>query len=145
MTAIVPFSGGRVQLTETHLQVIQGNQCSQSISLDGISDAVAEVRRSFRHPIAGGVFAAILLVTSVSVVIYILVHDGPLGLLALERFGIALLFGIFFGLLLAFGVLSSRKIVWIRVTWHGTMRLIPLPGAHMEDVDRFLGEMNQRT
>src|SRR5438105_4376601 len=122
----LPYQGGYMSLTDSHLFVVRDGYVAESLLLLHLSDVTAENAHSFRHRVLGIVAAVVLL----SPVVGVLLPDdivGNIAVLALfrGRFGIGLLFAVFFGLYFLWGVLTSRRIWWAHVRYGGTLKLTP--------------------
>jgi hypothetical protein len=136
----VLFDEGSLVLTDAHLLVMRTDgRIANSYPLTELSEVAWEERHSFRHRTLGLIGAVALLVPSLWALLSALL-EGNLGALLLfgERLGVAIFFGLFFGMLFLCGVLLSRRICWLRLKSGKVSRLLPLPGAAPEDLMRMV-------
>ena len=105
----LPYQGGYLALTETHLVVVQRQRVAEYLAFAHLGEARAEQAHSFRHRGWGIVCGALLLVPSVAVLLAGGNNFAAWGLFR-GKLGFAALFGAFFGLLFLGGVLHSRRI-----------------------------------
>ena len=138
----MPYQGGYLALTETHLVVVQRDG-SPSIWLSPTwVRRCAEQAHSFRHrgsEIVCGACCGSVGSRSARR------RQQSRGLGAFQgQAGFAALFGAFFGLLFLGGVLHSRRIWSLRVRYGDAVKNIPLPGVDENELEEFLKALRDR-
>ncbi|HMF17626.1 MAG TPA: hypothetical protein VKE98_10490 [Gemmataceae bacterium] len=131
------FAGGSLVLTDSHLLLVNPKGVvTASFDLVQTGNIRPEEHHSFRHRGLGMIAAAVLLVPSLWSLISVMVScNWPiLG----THLGVAIFFGLLFGMLFLYGVLASRRIPWLRLTYNGREKLIPLPGIEKHEVKKIL-------
>jgi hypothetical protein len=140
----IEYTGGYLELTDTHLYVVRGKYRVGTMALRHISSVSAEEAQSFRHRVWGLVFGILFLLPAASMV---LPGDiiGNLAVLGFFRgkLGIAVAFTALFGVLCLWGVFTSRRIWWLRIQYGRTLKLIPVPGVGQESIEQILGIINK--
>lgn len=124
-------------LTRTHLLILNENSVvTTTIELANVANMRVERHHSFRHRGLGMIAALLLLIPSLWSLMTT-IAAGNWAVLG-THLGLAILFGLLFGTLFLYGVLSSEYIPWLRVAQNGVEKLIPLPGTQNLEVERFL-------
>jgi hypothetical protein len=131
---VLPYRKGFLGITDTHLIAIRGDYRVEKLLFKHLSAVQAEQAHSFRHRVVGMVATVILLVFGVGVL------GGPAFHLNVDdvRLALAGIFAIIFGLVILFGVATSRRIWWLSVKYGSTYKLMPLPGVDLEAIEPFL-------
>ena len=131
------FAGGSLVLTDSHLLLVNPKGVvTASFDLAQTGNIRLEEHHSFRHRGFGMIAAAVLLAPSLWSLISVMV-SGNWPVLG-THLGVAIFFGLLFGTLFLYGVLASRRIPWLRLTYNGVEKTIPLPGIERHDVEKIL-------
>lgn len=137
------YDDGYVALTETHMQVVRDGRMMENLAYKHIASASIEEAHSFRHRVFGLIAGICLLILPVGLLISAAtLPDQAVQALDLDRLSglslVGLMCGILFGLVFLWGVITSRRIWWLRVQYGKMPKLIPLAGAGQLDVEEFL-------
>jgi hypothetical protein len=142
--ATLPFRGGHVALTDTHLIVVRGDYMTDFLALRHIAEPATMESHSCGHRFWAIVAGAVLLTPAIGMCLpgdiagrFELLGQirGKLGFLL----PFAILFMALFGLVFLWGAVASRRIWWLTLRYGTTMKHIPLAGAEPNEVERFLG------
>jgi hypothetical protein len=135
--AEVHLDEGRLVLTGTHFLLLDKKGRRENLfNLTYVTAPSFEIHHSFRHRGCGIIAAGIFFSAAIAGLVPCAADVG--GLKLEGRFAIGSLFALIFGVMFLVGVLRSRRIFWLRFNYANVARQIPLPGADVEALQKFL-------
>ena len=141
MNRTLTYSNGRLAASPGHLVLFVGDQLTHDIPLTQIRAANVVERNSYRHPWLGLAFALALLIPSTWLVAVKYIHVPEV--LLVRGLGLAVLFGLVFGLWGLYEILTAPRVTTLRIEGDGRARELAIPGATRAEAEEFVAELRR--